>query len=174
MTTKDMASIIFRFFGLYALFVAISILSMNVVMLFTAQALHLSTLAALIRFLLPSLLMGSVGLMLFALSNQLAMRILPSHLIDQQIIQLQPEEIQAILFSFAGVLVVAQALNVVSQTLTELLNFSVAGNTRPTNPSWWMLAPGLLQILFGTLIFIQARAISSLWYRIHPRSIEHQ
>jgi hypothetical protein len=174
MTTKDMASIIFRFFGVYALFMAITLLSIDVIMLLTASALHQSTLDALTRFFLPPLVMGALAFLLFAFSNQLALRILPTRLVDQHITQVQPQEIQALLFSFAGVLVIAQGLNVLSQRLPDLLNLSAAESTTAIKPSWWMLAPGLLQILFGITIFIQARAISSLWYRIHPPTSDNQ
>jgi hypothetical protein len=168
-----MASIIFRFFGVYALFMAISLLGVETVVLFTAPVPHQGILAALIRFILPSLIMGALAFLLFAFSNQLASRILPGLLVDQQIIRIHPQEIQALLFSFAGIFVIAQGLNLICQSLTDLLNLSPSESTKAFR-SWWMLAPGLLEILFGITIFIQARAISSLWYRIYPPSGDDQ
>jgi hypothetical protein len=173
MTTKDMVAIILRLFGVFSLFLAVTLLSQPYLVLIMSQRLPRGVLAIIALSFLPSLVFVAIAVALFLYPNQLAMKIVPTHLHDERITQLQPREIQSVLFSFAGLFMVGIAILPITQRLTELIRPSIEMSSRGLRESWWGLLPGVLVIVFGLLLFFRTKGFVSFWERLSDREDGH-
>ena len=174
MTAKDLAALTFRFFGVFVLCVAIGWLSLSIGLISTWRYLHTGALEILAQQFLAPIVMVTLAVVLFIFSNRFAERVVPKNLAAQKVVQLRAEDLQPVLFSFAGILVACQALSLVSQGLAEILKSSPINDSKAAAPSGWMLLPGLLQLAIGVALFLEAGALSSFWYRRHTRATEEQ
>ncbi len=131
--------------------------------------------AAFVLFLPPIILL-LFGIILIAFASKFANKLLPDESQGEVNIQLRAEDIQAILFSFAGVLLIGFAIGPTLDSIARLIdlhnNFYFGGENqlrRLTRDLGWTLAGGGLQLLLGLLLFFQ-RNTRQFLRRLRPVS----
>ncbi len=119
------------------------------------------TSAALVIFLAPLTLL-LLGVVLIAFADKFGKRLLPGGSEEQGSIILQAEDLRAILFSFAGVLLIGLAIAPTLDSIARLIdlhnNFYFGGESqlrRLTRDLGWTLAGGGLQLLFGIALLFR-------------------
>ncbi|MBN1509441.1 MAG: hypothetical protein JW955_21520 [Sedimentisphaerales bacterium] len=122
--------------------------------------------------LAPLLLMGGAGAVLIVFSRNLAPLLVGEDKPLGMSSAVTGRDVQAIGFSIVAVLVFFRAIPQISQAIWT---FYYAASHRLTGSAadqvvqgvWRYAVPGVIQLVLGVVLFLQARGLADLWHRIH-------
>ena len=122
----------------------------------------------LIGTILSLVLQFSIGLFLFVYAKRLAKRMIAEEESEKSSTELSAKNIQTIAFSVVGLIMIVIAIPHIAQFAVNLQALKNAGAEtlkRSISIGTWAYSIGILiQFIFGIILFLGARGLSSLWY----------
>ena len=170
MKKNELTIIFIRLLGIYFVIVSIAALS-NLGMLFTFNAANNDPdtsfqLSNAISLTVPSMVYFLSGIVLLVLSKSIGRKIYSG--LEEQIPEVENyRELQSILFSVAGVIIVIYSLHqLISSCLTLIYIRDTPYPEKFIRDTWFSVIEGVVQMLIGLILIVQTRTITKLLTKI--------
>ena len=170
MRKSEFSLILIRLIGIYFIVQSIASLS-NFGWIFTINEMnnsaeYASWLTNIITIFGPSIVYLICGLLLIIFSKRISLKISSDSSEEIQVID-NLKELQAVLFSVAGIWVVVSTIGQFVHSIMTLISLSSAPYPdKYIRDSWFDLSANGLQIIVGIFLIIQAQAISKFLTKV--------
>jgi hypothetical protein len=175
MDIKQLSTTILRILGIYC-FLNTADISQRVYSTYASSIeLHTDVSQIMLIQSMPMIIMFIIGLVLTTFASTISKLIIPSSQNVKSELVLSSINIQSILFSIVGVVIVALAIpksfNWISQlvSLASTESQSLPFNQKVVRDSWISFALSTIQLLFGFGLFFGSNTLSNIWHRLQNK-----
>ena len=166
MKPHQLATLVLRLFGIYFLIQAVPTLGMFSTLMVLARTNSQEMVTAFVGSLLPGILMLLIGFLLLAFSARFGGKLAVQTLSDEGASTISFEQVQALAFAAVGLLIFADALPQLVNSVNYLVSLANTENVgdRALNFREGSVAAGtVLKFVLGTILFFGARGIANFW-----------
>ncbi|HEX7469793.1 MAG TPA: hypothetical protein VF437_03525 [Verrucomicrobiae bacterium] len=173
MKPNQLATLTLRLMGIYCLIQSVPILGMfGTVIVYAQHSDGGSTTSALVASLLPGVCMLVIGVLLICFATPWGEKLTPPVTTDASVSPISFEQVQLLAFALTGLLIFADALPQLFNSISDLMSWVTAGKDdwqRQGTYRAYSFREGtaaigtVLKAVLGFILFFRARGFANFW-----------